>query len=78
MLKQRQSVPKGTFEGKNFMTPKVLSYYKLRKGYAELSQGEGMKREPIFGVTVSPDPERAISKLCFSRDEALRYIEALS
>ena len=78
VLKRRQSVPAGTFVDRNFMTPTLLGYYKLRKGFAELSTGEGLHREPIFGVTVSPDPDHAMSKLCFSHSEALRYIEGLS
>ena len=77
-LNQRTEAPKGTFDDKNFMTPDVLGYYKIRKGYAELSTGTGFKYEPIFGVTVRPDPGHAMSKLCHSRSEALRYIETLS
>lgn len=68
--------PRGLFRGKNFMTPNVLGYYKLREGYAELSEGRGMSNQPIFGVTVKPDDGR--SKLCFSRTEAETYIEELS
>ena len=75
------TTPKGTFRGVNFMTPEVLGHYKLRKGWAELSQGRGMEGEPIYGVTVrmlggarlTPDP----SKLLYSRAEALRYIQTL-
>lgn len=66
------------FPGKNIMTPDVLSYYKLRKGYAELSYGTGMRHQPIYGVTVKPDPDHAISKLCQSKDEAIGYIVSLS
>ena len=73
--------PKGTFSGVNIMTPEVLAYYKLRKGWAELSQGRGMEGEPIYGVTIrmlggdrlTPDP----SKLLYSRAVALRYIQTL-
>lgn len=65
--------------GRNFMTPTVLGFYKLRKGYAELSTGEGMSRQPIYGVTVRPDePVNARSKLCHSEEEALAYIRSMS
>jgi hypothetical protein len=77
-LNPRNNVPKGTFPGKNFMTPELVGYYKTRKGYAELSTGEGFLREPIFGVTVKPDPDHALSKVCFTKSEALTYIKALS
>lgn len=71
-------VPKGTFKGSNFMTPHVIAYYKLRKGYAELSEGTGMSRQPIYGVTVHPDSDRTRSKLCHSHSEALEYIGSMS
>lgn len=73
------SPPRGLFQGNNFMTPRVLAYYKLRKGYAELSEGEGMSRQPIFGVTVRPEPKGVrLSKLFQSRAEAERYIAEMS
>lgn len=70
---------------KNIMTPTVLGYAKLRKGmgWAELSEGTGISRQPIFGVTVrSMDDEqsktnRDLSKLFQSRREAERHIEQL-
>lgn len=68
----------GVFKGLNFMTPNVIMYYKLRKGYAELSEGTGISRQPIFGVTVEPDTDRARSKMCQSKSEALAYIESMS
>lgn len=68
--------PEGLFPGRNFMTPEVQGCYKLRKGYAELSEGRGMHNEPIFGVTVRPEDGR--SKLFHSRSDALDYIEEQS
>jgi hypothetical protein len=44
--------------------------------HVELSQGEGMNREPIYGVTVRPDPDR-LSRLFHSLIEAREYIEEL-
>jgi len=74
--------PRGVFRGKNFMTPDVLSYYKLRVGYAELSEGTGINRQPIFGVTVRPDTwedgKQARSKMFQSKTAAMDYIESLS
>lgn len=65
--------------GRNFMTPDILGFYKLREGYAELSTGEGMSRQPVYGVTVIPDePVNARSKLCQSEQEALDYIRSMS
>ena len=70
--------PQGVFAGVNFMTPDVLGCYKLRVGYAELSAGTGMARQPIFGVTVRPDTDHARSQLFASKAEALAYIDVLS
>jgi hypothetical protein len=72
--------PLGLFKGRNFMTPNITGYYKLRHGYAELSRGEGIDRQPIYGVTVLPDPDSlgSRSKLFHSEQQARAYIEELS
>lgn len=77
-MKQLTSRPAGHFDGRNFMTRDVVAYYELRHGlgFAELAQGEGISRQPIFGVTV--EPNRALGKLFQSKRAALDYIEALS
>lgn len=74
------SPPRGLFPGKNIMTPEIIGYYKLRGKavYVELSTGRGINHQPIWGVTVRPDEEHKLSKLCHSRREAERYIEGLS
>lgn len=76
-------VPRGLFQGTNFMTPNVIGYFKLRKGlgYAELSHGTGINNQPIYGVTIRPraaNGSEDLSTLCQSRAEAERYIEGLS
>jgi hypothetical protein len=44
---------KTVFKGKtNIMTPEVIRYGKKGEHVYELSKGEGMNREPLFGVTV--------------------------
>lgn len=74
--------PRGVFQGRNFMTPNWIGYFKLKQGYAELSHGRGIQDEPIFGVTVRKgdgshfDPER--SKLFWTKQAALSYIGELS
>jgi hypothetical protein len=64
------------------MTPNRLGYFKLRVGYAELSQGRGMSQQPIFGVTVRPDVwedgKQARSRLFQSKAAAMEYIESLT
>jgi hypothetical protein len=72
------SKPNGLFRGRNFMTPDVIAYYKLRKGHAELSEGTGITHKPIYGVTVEPDAENTRSRMFHSKAEALNYIDALS
>lgn len=72
------SPPRGVFEGVNFMTPNIEGYYRLRAGYAELSSGTGMKDEPIYGVTVRPDPAPRRSKMFHSKTDAINYIRSMS
>lgn len=73
------SPPSGTFPGKNFMTPNVIAYFKLREGYAELSRGTGLYDQPIFGVTVRPEVNVGDrSKLFQDETAARRYIESMS
>lgn len=73
------------FPGRNFMTPAPIDYYvgewRGRKVYVELSRGEGMSRQPIFGVTVRWDTGLPIrldqgdpSNLFQSEAAARRYI----
>src|SRR5215471_15902956 len=76
------SPPRGLFEGKNIMTPDVLAYFNLGDGrWAELTEGRGINRQPIFGVTVRPRPADIAddpSKLCHSKAEAMRFINSLT
>lgn len=73
--------PRGVFKGTNMMTPTVIGYVKVARGWVEFSKGRGIEDEPIFGVTVrdsngeqlSPDP----SKLLHSYTDAINYIEGL-
>lgn len=80
MLKRLGLPPQGLFPGKNIMTPNIIGYVQLRRGWAELSEGRGMSQQPIFGVTVRPDandPKERRSKLCGSREEAEEYIRSM-
>lgn len=76
------SPPAGVFSGVNIMTPSIVGYVKLAPGlgWAELSNGTGIYREPIFGVAVrdtgNVDPHK-LSKLFYSRKEAEQYIRLL-
>jgi len=73
--------PAGIFKGANFMTPRIIAYYRVRKRlYAELSEGTGFSQEPIFGVTVhdSYGNDTGKSKMVFSKAEAMEYIESLA
>jgi len=63
--------------GANFMTPNVLSYWRVGKLAVEISQGEGIRREPIFGVTVKPDETFKLSKMVTSLALAMHYLEEL-
>jgi hypothetical protein len=70
------------FEGNNFMTPEVLGVDIVVPGiYVELSAGEGLNRELIFGVTfrkknrerLDPDPSGSV----WSYEEAIELIESV-
>lgn len=67
--------PDGMFEGHNIMTPEVIDYYKLSSGYAELSEGRGIYKEKIFGVTVRGNTTGVCSQLFHSLSGAMDYIE---
>jgi hypothetical protein len=75
------TVPRGVFEGQNFMTPEVLGHFKGtlsgRTAYVELSTGRGIDDEPIWGVTVrdanglrfeDPEPSRMFHSLRAATD----------
>lgn len=83
MVLREGSPPRGTFKGQNFMTPNIRAYYKLRmgEGWAELSDGTGIRQEPIFGVTVRQidgEDGNKRSQLFHSKSAAIEYIESLS
>lgn len=73
---RRKQPPNGLFKSVNIMTQKWRGYFKLTKGWAELSEGRGIVGEPIFGVTVRPDPDH-LSKMFHDRDAAQEYITSL-
>jgi hypothetical protein len=76
MMRKLKERPEGHFDGVNIMTPNIIAYYRLQDGYAELSEGLGMDRTPLYGVTISPLRERS---RCFaSLAEAMKYIGSLS
>jgi len=65
------------FNGKNFMTPHILSYGWIKEGKIayELSSGLGFLTT-IYGVSVRPDPQKKSE--CFdSKQEAESYIQEL-
>lgn len=83
MLHRTLQPPRGVFQGQNFMTPHIIAYYKLREGYAELSEGDLiLSSGTLYGVTVKthtgtsfdPDPSKPFT----SQREAIAYIESLS
>ena len=66
----------------NFMTPHIIERGRSGDWAWELSEGEGMEREPIFGCTfLLWDGERwqdpPESALKFSEPEARAYIEGV-
>ena len=66
----------------NFMTPRPLSYWVITRGgntlYAEIAEGEGFRREKIYGVTVRPDEPMRLSKgVFYSHIDAMNYLESL-
>ncbi len=68
----------------NFMTPELIRHGSKGRFVYELSQGEGFKHEPIYGVTVllvndddQPERMREISQCCHSRREADQLINSL-
>ena len=78
--------PRGVFRQVNFMTPNVLAYYhgnlRGKAVYVELSEGEGINHEPLFGVTFRRsngselwrEPDGDLSMPFHSKAEAMAYI----
>lgn len=68
-------------KGKNIMTPNIIGYGVHRDFAYELSSGEGINREPIFGVTIlerkSGYHRHDLSKMFYSLEEARNYLKAL-
>lgn len=70
---------KSVVKGKNFMTPNVLGYYKVKNGAAELSIGKGFTNNMMYGVTVVKDNEHnhELSQVFYSELKAREYIKSL-
>lgn len=68
---------------KNFMTPHVLEYLKVKNFYAELARGEGIRSEIIYGVTILENAEEGLkhrtdlSAIFYSKDKAFKYLRKL-
>lgn len=81
MLRRLNHTPSVMPRDTNFMTPNMLSYWSFQYDgktlYAELSEGEGIRHEPIFGVTIRPD-EHKLSRMFYDQAEAMRYLAALA
>ena len=67
--------------GNNFMTPTALAYYEIDDDYVvELSKGEGLSRNTLYGVTVwtKKGEHTDLSRPFSSRSEAMDYIAELN
>lgn len=79
-----QQILNRVFNGQNnFMTPTVISTRKNGETVAELSQGEGFGRSPIYGVTVVKQvdgkwvSDYARGQMFHDRAEAVAYYNSL-
>ena len=75
--------PRGVFVGKNFMTPDILEYGRVRLGvWYEISKGRGFTGTTIYGVTIRPYSAKSsvskLSKMVNSVEEALEYLREVS
>ena len=64
----------------NFMTPKVVDYGKRGYHLFEISQGKGLDKKPLFGVTVITVKGEKCHDMstCFSsREDAYAYARSL-
>lgn len=64
----------------NFMTPNVLSYWRVGKLAVELSKGYGFDHNAIYGVTVKGSGDekhdRDLSKMFHNVGLAMHYIDS--
>lgn len=66
-------------KGRNFMTPQVIEYIKIKGGVVELSTGDKFLGTKPYGVTVVKDNkhDHDLSKCFWSIEEANEYINSL-
>lgn len=78
-METAREIFKNIVKGKNFMTPNVIGYYKIKNGAAELSKGEGFTGSMMYGVTVVKDNEHnhELSQAFSSEWKAKEYINNL-
>jgi hypothetical protein len=74
------TVPKGTFKGRNFLTPELVEYRKLhnRDEYVEISTATHKlsKLNFYYGVTFSGNHSH-LNQLVDTYEEALELIESI-
>ena len=67
------------FPSKNFLTPTVIRYGEINNIFYELSEGNGISNERIWGVTIHDvlgnNTDRFESKAFSSLNEAEQYIK---
>jgi hypothetical protein len=80
-MKQLHKRAKDYFEGKNFMTPYVLETDFIGRWVYELSEGTGLRRQPLFGVTVkhaeTGETSHKLSTCFDSKAQARSHIKKL-
>lgn len=85
-LTARQIIKNEYGRSKNIMTPTILSYGLLPGGAYELTKGEGLSHDEIWGVSVVQVIDRNrlktkrkvdLSNVFYSKEEALSHIQKL-
>ncbi len=66
-------------KGRNFVTTRVLGYFKIKDGVVELSTGNKIFGLTPFGVTVVKDNKHNLylSKCFYSLEDAMNYVDEL-
>lgn len=76
---EAKQIFKAVVKNKNFMTPTLVGYKKIKYGAAEITSGEGFSGNTIYGITVVKHGvhNHDLSKCVHSIDEVNEYINSL-
>ncbi len=70
---------KRAVRGNNFMTPTLVGYAEIPNGVVEITKGDGLERNAIYGVTVVVDgkQDKELCQMLHGMVDVEHYIDQL-